>query len=337
MQKDKMRTYGAELAFKAIKAHMTSTSFDYTNETPYKIGMYSNRFNLLYGDEFDDIDFNKKIYIKNNSLYIIDQSAQSHLGVKYIVLKDTFVFKNINELRTKTIFYTLLALLFVGIIGHFLGKLFLKPIANERERLDNFIKDTTHELNTPISALLMSISSLKDEDSKVKERIKLSANRISSIYDDLCYLLKDELKTKYEIEDINIKDIVQEQLLLLEEYAKSKKIDIVLDCKDTIFSMDKESAKRLINNLISNALKYSKPNGKIEITLQDNSFTIKDQGVGIEKQNLQNIQKRYFRANNSEGGFGIGLDIVNSICKKYDIEFNIESQKDKGTKVVLKF
>ena len=336
-QRDNMRTYASSIASKAIASHMYGESFDYKNETAYIIGMYDSKFNILYGDEIDNIDFNKGIYQQDKALYVIDQSAHLHLGIKYIVLKNTELFNDTKKLKTQVIFYTIVALVFVAVIGYFLSRLFLMPIANEREKLDKFIKDTTHELNTPISALLMSVSSLKDEDSKIKDRIKLSANRISNIYDDLCYLLKDELNIKYELKALNIKNIMNEQLELLEEYAKSKKIKIDKNLEDLIFTIDEESSKRLINNLLSNALKYSKPNTTIKIVLKNNQLFIQDQGVGIEKKDLENIKKRYVRINNNEGGFGIGLDIVNTICKKYDIKFTIKSKENIGSKVILEF
>ena len=336
-QRDNMRTYASSIASKAIASHMYGESFDYKNETEYTIGMYDNRFNILYGDEILNIDFTKGIYQKEKALYVIDQSAHLHLGIKYIVLKNKKLFNDTESLKTQVIFYTIIAFVFISIVGYFLSRLFLKPIANEREKLDRFIKDTTHELNTPLSALLMSISSLKDDDSKVKDRIKLSVNRISSIYDDLCYLLKDEINTKLELKEIDIKDIINEQLQLLEGYAKSKKIDIEKNLDSFIFNIDEESSKRLINNLLSNALKYSKPNTTIKIILENNQVSIEDQGVGIEKKYLKNIKNRYVRVNSSEGGFGIGLDIVNSICKEYNIQFIIQSQKDKGTIVRLLF
>lgn len=336
-QRDNMRTYASSIAAKAIASHMYGQPFDYKNETEYKIGMYSSRFDILYGDEIEDVDFTQTVYQKDNTLFVIDQSAHLHLGIKYIVLENKALFTDIQNLKIQITLYTFFALVFVGVIGYLLSRLFLKPIANEREKLDKFIKDTTHELNTPISALLMSISALKGEDSKVKERIKLSSNRISSIYDDLCYLLKDDLNESTQIKDINLKEILDEQLLLLETYTKSKKIEILQDTTNITFKIDIESAKRLINNILSNALKYSKPNTTIEITLKDHKLVVKDQGVGIDENSLKNIKKRYYRANKSEGGFGIGLDIVNSICKKYDIKLEIRSKKDEGTTVVLNF
>ena len=336
-QRDNMRTYASSIASKAIASHMYGDSFNYKNETAYTIGMYDNRFNILFGDEIKGIDFNKGIYQKEQALYVIDQSAHLHLGIKYIVLKNTELFNDTEKLKMQVILYTIIALIFVAIIGYFLSRLFLKPIANEREKLDKFIKDTTHELNTPISALLMSVSALKEEDSKVKERIKLSSTRISNIYDDLCYLLKDDIKTKLEVENINIKAVLQEQLLLLEGYAKSKRITIESSLNDTSFQMDSESSKRLISNILTNAMKYSKPNTIITITLTNRILIVKDQGVGIDEKNLSKIKTRYVRANSSEGGFGIGLDIVNSICQKYKINFTIESKKAVGTVVKLEF
>jgi two-component system OmpR family sensor kinase len=335
-QRDNMRTYASSIAAKAISSHMYNEKFDYENETNYKIGMYSSKFNLLYGEKIDDVDFSKSVYQKKEALYVIDQSTHLHLGIKYIVLENTTLFEDIKDLKNEIILYTFFAMIFVAVIGYFLSRLFLKPIASEREKLDNFIKDTTHELNTPISALLMSVSSLK-EDSKVKERIKVSSNRISNIYDDLCYLLKDDLNEQYEPQNINLKKIIEEQLVLLEGYIKSKKIKFQLDMTESFIVIDKESATRLINNIITNALKYSKPNNKIKIVLKENYLIVQDFGIGIDAKSLKQIKNRYYRANTAEGGFGIGLDIVNSICSRYKIEFTVESKKDEGTLVKLLF
>lgn len=336
-QKDKMRSYASSLASKVIHAHMQSTTFEYKNNTNYKIAMYSKKLNLLYGDELENINFEKVIYQKDNALYLVDQSAQLHLGVKYIVLKDSTIFHTIATLKKTIIAYTILAIVFVSIIGYFLGRLFLTPISNERERLDRFIKDTTHELNTPITALLMSTSSLKDENSKVINRINISAKRISNIYNDLCYLLKSDIKHSPTLEELNIKDIINEQITLLDSYAKSKKITMETNLENLTYKIDKESSVRLINNIISNALKYSKPNSTVKITIHENIFTVYDNGVGINQKDLHRITERYYRANKSEGGFGIGLDIVNSICNKYNIKLTINSKEDIGSTVTLSF
>jgi len=337
MRQDAMKSHGAQLAFAAIGAHMHRQPFDYRNDTPYSVGMYSSARELLYGEEIEGADFNSSVYTRDDTLYVIDRSAQLHMGVKYIVLRDRTIFGEVAKLRERVVIYTLFTLLLVGAIGYILGRLFLRPIANERERLDRFIKDTTHELNTPISALLMSISALGGEESRAKERIRLSAGRISAIYDDLCYLLRDERGGHGEVTELDLREIVTEQLALLEGYARSKRIEIVTSLESLTVVIDPESARRLVGNILGNALKYSRPNTTVEVTLAGNALTVTDHGIGVDPGELSRIQNRYYRADNSEGGFGIGLDIVSTICKRYGIGFEIESVKGEGTRVRLVF
>ncbi len=96
-QRDNMRTYATSIASKAIASHMYGKAFDYKNNSNYIIGMYSNRYNILYGDEIENIDFSKKIYEKDKVLYVIDESAHLHLGIKYIVLKNSELFNDIKS------------------------------------------------------------------------------------------------------------------------------------------------------------------------------------------------------------------------------------------------
>lgn len=337
-QKDKMRSFAASIAADVIRIHMYGGVYSLENNLEFDVALHSNKENILYGKDFPNINFNETYYEKENALYIIDQSAQMHLGVKYIVVRDQNVYLQIEELKNKVILYSFLTICMIALIGYILSKLFLRPIANEREKLDTFIKNTTHELNTPVTALLMSIGSLKENYSaRALERIQISANRISHIYSDLSYLIKEELNNNQNIENINIKNIIDEQIILFEGYAKSKSINFILELEEYHFTIDIESAKRLISNLISNSLKYSNPNSSIEISLKNNLLIIKDYGIGIKEKDLQNITNRYYRANQSEGGFGIGLNIVNSICKKYNLKFTIESTYNEYTKITIDF
>ena len=101
--------------------------------------------------------------------------------------------------------------------------------------------------------------------------------------------------------------------------------------------MDNESADKLINNLLSNAIKYSYNHKSVTISLNNNLLTIKDEGIGISEENQQEILKRYKRGTDLIGGFGIGLDIVNSICKQYNITLNIKSKIGHGSTFTLDF
>jgi len=333
-----MKNYALELASSIVNAHMYNIAFTFVPCDMYEIALYDENQTLLFGTKFENINFTKDEYLDKEKLYIVDKSAQLHLGVKYIVLEDSAFAKMQEAFLVEVIFCTVILLFFVVIMGYFLSKLFLRPIANERQMLDNFIQNTTHELNTPITALLMSVNSLKTEDnSPSMQRIKISANRILNIYSDLCYLLKNDLEINDEIITLNFKESIKEQIILMAGYIQSKNITIIENLENLQCNMDKESAQRLIGNLLSNALKYSKPNQNIVITLQNNTLTIEDYGIGIKPEALKNIKKRYFRADKSEGGFGIGLDIVNRICRKYGMSFTIDSTYKSGSVVKILF
>ena len=101
--------------------------------------------------------------------------------------------------------------------------------------------------------------------------------------------------------------------------------------------MDKTKAQRVLNNLISNAIKYSKKDSKINIELNNSILMVEDFGIGIKEDEIKEIFLRYKRGQNSEGGFGIGLDIVNTICQEYNLVLNLESKEKIGSKFFIDF
>jgi two-component system OmpR family sensor kinase len=213
----------------------------------------------------------------------------------------------------------------------------LKPIQNERMKFDKLIKDSTHELNTPITAILMSIDRHKKEniDEKILSRVQISAKRVQKIYSDLTYLLMDN--KNQEAKQLNLKNIIENELTLYEYLASKKSLTIHKELEDTFFIIDEVSAQRLFSNLISNAIKYNRHGGKIELKLIANEFIISDNGVGIKKELQDKIFERFYRANEYEGGFGIGLDIVKRVCSRYNINIKISSKESEMTSIKLKF
>jgi len=105
----------------------------------------------------------------------------------------------------------------------------------------------------------------------------------------------------------------------------------------TFVYMDKSRIQKVIHNLLSNAIKYSYPKTAICVELSEHLLTVKNEGVGIHKENQKSIFKRFERRSNAVGGFGIGLDIVNSVCKRYDIKVWVESIPNKETTFFLHF
>jgi two-component system OmpR family sensor kinase len=92
---------------------------------------------------------------------------------------------------------------------------------------------------------------------------------------------------------------------------------------------------RVIDNLISNAIKYNKKGSFIRIDLKEGYLCIEDGGIGINADRIEQMYDRYSRFNESEGGFGLGLNIVSEIAKEYNLKLKIESKIDIGTKVII--
>ena len=109
-----------------------------------------------------------------------------------------------------------------------------------------------------------------------------------------------------------------------------------LNIEEFFYEINKDDFIRLFNNLFSNAIKYNKTDGNIDIILQNSELIIKDSGIGISKDKIKDIFNRYYRATNQSGGFGLGLNIVNMICKTYNIKIDVQSSENIGSTFTLK-
>ncbi len=194
-----MKSVASKISSTIIYAHMTNQKINpekIRKNIDFDFALYNNKHEKLVGNIEDKIDFTKKINQYGNSFILIDDSALGHLGINYVVIKENFFHKKILELKEKIFISFLLIFAFLFITGFYLAKMFIKPITNERLKLNNFIKDTTHELNTPITAILMCTSKGSSLSEKNLQRINLSAKRISEIYKDLIYLFLEEKKKR---------------------------------------------------------------------------------------------------------------------------------------------
>ena len=300
----------------------------------FKVGYYDEDGKTIFTEIKDDIKFQKDFYVKNDQAFTVTQNKNVHLGIKYIVLKESDLTAAIQELRIRIIGYLILSFILMGIVGYFLGRLFLKPVREQIESLDRFISDTTHELNTPISAILMTTQSLKGSDDKKIKRLEASAKRLSVMYSSLTYRLEGKVEPS---EVLCFSGIVEERVDYVRELIDSKRLKVTLDLEPMEVLMAKSSAHRLIDNLLSNAIKYSDVGDSIIITTNDHVLSVQDTGIGIEEEVQEDIFKRYSRANEERGGFGLGLNIVLSICKQYKIKIDLESVKGEGSTFRLTF
>lgn len=339
-----MLTKYAYIQTKRLKVlhHFFDEKTDYPRDPRFKSAIYDLEYMKIFSLlEDENVRFNEEVYITNKHIHLVKSLDEFYLGTKYLIIevKDSGTWR--GEIWKSIIGYGLSAFIFFMLFGLYLAKLFLRPMRDSIMLLDRFIKDTTHELNTPLSAILANIEMMDTdvmvEKNKIKlARINIAAKTVSVLYKDLTYLTLEQ-ETENQDEEIGIKELIYDRAEYFSVLAQSKHLECNLDLEDASITMDRRKFTRVIDNLISNAIKYNKRNGTVSIELRKGMLAIRDTGIGINEDKIPLMFDRYMRFNDSEGGFGIGLSIVKQILDEYSISIEVKSNKGEGTSMVLRW
>lgn len=311
----------------------------YPRDPNFKSGIYDLDRRPIFSDLIrKQVDFDQVITLNKGYIQAVFQPEFYYLGSKFIVLeqKDNGVW--FQQAKHTILWYASVALGLFLAIGWFLSKLFIRPMRQAVKLLDRFIKDTTHELNTPVTTILSNIESLHTTDAKEQKklnRIHIAAKTISSLYDDLTFLLLQKPQKK-STQYIDLSQLLKERLEYFDLSFKQKKLTLHTKINQKAFIQgDPIMLSRLLDNLISNAVKYNRIGGSINVALFPNRLSIKDSGIGIDPAELSTIFTRYKRIEKGVGGFGIGLHIVWLIAQDLGMLIDVQSEPQKGTEFIL--
>lgn len=217
---------------------------------------------------------------------------------------------------------------------------------------DTFIAMFTHDLKTPINSGIFALEILlKDSSNNLNDFQKELLNDLlnSSKYmkrlteDALCKFKADSGNLTLNKEKFSLKKIIENCIDETKYILNEKKQHLIFKClqKDVIANVDIVEITRVINNLISNASKYSPKNSKINITLKELGqkvyFQIQDHGCGIELKKLDKVFDKYIRLTNNQksAGTGLGLYITKLIIDAHNGNISIKSKPQKGTTITF--
>ncbi len=341
-QNNRLQEYSYELIAKLRYLH---NNFDKTHQYPrfvyFNSAIYDSSGKQIFSTlEDENVNLENSIYKIGNNIHYVRLLESYYLGAMYVVIEIVDDEEWLGFVKMKVVIYGVILFLILIFAGYFLLRLLLKPMRESIYLLDNFIKDTTHELNTPVSSILANIemmdpSRLSEKDAKRIKRIDIASRTISNLYNDLTYIaLGNEIQSKDE--EIDLTTLINERSEYFKVISSVRNIRCNLELQDhvTIY-IDRNKMIRVIDNLISNAIKYNKKGSFIKIDLRDGYLCIEDGGIGIDEERIEEMYDRYSRFNESEGGFGLGLNIVSEIAKEYNLKLKIESKIDIGTKVII--
>jgi len=215
---------------------------------------------------------------------------------------------------------------------------------------NDFINNMTHELKTPISTISLACEALSDNTIIQNESMNTSyINMINQENKRLGKLVENVLQTaiidrgelKIESSRINLHDLILKVIHHVEIQVKKKdgQINQLLNAKDVFVNGDQMHLSNVIFNLIDNANKYSPDEPKIEIVTQNEDeyiiLSIKDQGIGISKENQKKIFEKLYRVPtgnvHNTKGFGLGLSYVKAIIEKHNGQISVFSELGKGS------
>ena len=216
------------------------------------------------------------------------------------------------------------------------------------ESKEKFLENMSHEIRTPITSIIGYLNLLFEENLVNEKRVKYTniaiknSNKMISSIDSFLTLLRSEKTSIVQNKRIsfNLNDFILERLTyyIPDFEIKKMKLYYKVNFKDKVtISYNIESLKAIINNLISNAIKYSNSNTSVFFTFNISAsnliISVKDEGYGIDEKDKEKIFDRFYQtsSNRSIGGFGIGLSLISELVKRLSGTITLESELNKGS------
>lgn len=324
-----------------LNSYMTQGSYTPKSlaKKTLKLGLFDSNKKEIYSElSIDEVAFNTQTFSQEGHDFHVHVLDREDIPIRYIVVETKQALLDRLNLQNRIWIILALSAVFISIIGYALSNLLLKPVREKIADMDRFIKDSAHELNTPIAVLRTSMDMLKrgKNPDKMLGYMSSSTKQISEAFNDLHFAvfsdIKDSMNTEFDLAELSKACVV-----FFEDIAAVKKITIEHDIDALPVFMDRSKAQKIINNLLSNAIKYSPRSSKVLLTLKGTILCMQDFGIGISEAEQKIIFKRFQRGTNNEGGLGIGLDIVTRICQEYDIKITLQSKLKEGSSFLLDF
>lgn len=312
---------------------------DFSVFTDCHLGIYSiEKGKYIYNSVIRFRSDNKS----KNNLFPSIHPSYDHLSL-YFPNRRKYILSQMNFWIISSAALLLVLLLFGASLYYFYRQKFL----NETQK--DFIHNFTHEFKTPVAVMSLAADVLKDPGIVTKpEKLFTYASIVSYQSSYLQKQIESLLRFAYtesgelhlQKETVNLNDLIEEAIKNLGPLIEEKKAQLVLrsEAANPVLLADRGYLVIVITNLIDNAIKYSKHPVIALITRnidQYVSLSVVDNGIGIEKKQLNHIFKKFFRARTGETynakGFGIGLSFVKRIIVAHNGKIKVESQPEKGS------
>ena len=283
-------------------------------------------YSFFFDDERFEIDIVPKenkdqlyeLHFEKENLYILVPLAQGKEDILKIYYPQIEYQGLLDALHNSILWQFIILSLIAFLISLLFSFYALSPLRKSLLLLEEFIRDIIHDLNTPITAILINLK-MMDAKSEEVESIRRSAKTISMLHKNLDSYLKE---MQFQREKFMLNEVVDEQVAFFASMYDYLTWDVQVT--PIMIESDKHAFSRVIYNLLSNACKYNTSHGFISVQTEGNILSISNSSYGIKKP--EKIFDRFYKESNR--GVGIGLHIVEKLCHELNIEKRLEV-KDK--------
>lgn len=275
----------------------------------------------------------------------------------YTVARDvTTAYQTLNNL-SKILVISLFAGVFIAaLLGYLIAGRSLKPVKAAYASKQEFLANAAHELKTPLSVILLSTETLEGEISpeysfqkQVVSDIEDEAQKMNHLVSQLLFLSRtDSQSISDTYEYFNISEMIEKEITAYNKIARTKGVVLThLITPGLKVKGDRKQLISVISILLDNAIKYSKENGSVDVTLEKShdaknqgiKLTVKDTGIGMPEAELKHIFERFYRLESSRsketGGYGLGLAIAKEIVDQHKGSIQVDSLEKVGTTFIV--
>ncbi len=190
----------------------------------------------------------------------------------------------------------------------------LRPLRSSLHLLEDFIKDIIHDINTPLTSIVLNLKiideDIKEENEEIED-IRIATQTIEMLHHNLDAYIRDQKQTNTHF---NVKEVLETYIKFFTPMYDYLRWEVEIE--ECVLFTDRQAFERIVYNLLSNACKYNINNGTIKITMKDTRLSIRNSSYGVSHP--EKVFERFYKE--SERGLGIGLHIVDKLCQTLHIE-----------------
>lgn len=212
----------------------------------------------------------------------------------------------------------------VALVSYYMADEAIKPVREAYEAQKIFIANASHEIKTPLAAISANLEAADIHDNKWISNVEIETAKLTALNSELLTLARTDLLTERKVSDVELGAVINETLESFNPRMKNLKLTKKISTSKKV-KINREDFVQIFSILMDNAIKYAK--SKIQLSVDEQKLVISNDGTKIKKDALPHIFERFYQADKSAEGVGLGLSIAKSLADRNNWKIMAESDR----------